>query len=278
MAKLNIIGVDLAKNVIQAAVVSTSAKVLINTEFYRKKFAEFLAKQPVSLVAFEVCSSAHYWARQAKKFGHEAKVIPAKAVVAYRQGHKTDRNDAVAVAEAANRPTIKQAPIKSIDQQGLQAIQRSRDLLMKDRTAHSNHMRGLLMEFGIYIPKGMSYLRSAIPEILEDGENELSDMYRATQKKKCLRPLNGTRRRWTDWSNSTVRDVGYWRGIPKRERIFGIHWINTQAAQQWWENELYYRQVKMPIQYLSGVADEYWVGDSYNKCDYYFLYRYLLQR
>lgn len=180
MAKQNIIGVDLAKNVIQAAVVSPSGKVLSNAEFSRRKFAEFLAKQPVALVAFEACSSAHYWARQAKKFGHEAKVIPAKAVIAYRQGHKTDRNDAVAIAEAASRQTIKQAPIKSIDQQGLQAIQRSRDLLMRDRTAHSNHMRGLLMEFGIYIPKGMSYLRSSIPEILEDGENELSDMYRAT--------------------------------------------------------------------------------------------------
>lgn len=180
MAKLNIIGVDLAKNVIQAAVVSPSGKNLSNTEYSRKKFAEFLAKQPISTVAFEACSSAHYWARQAVKYGHTAKIIPAKAITPYRQGHKTDRNDAFAVAEAASRPSIKQAPIKSIEQQGLQAIQRSRELLMRDRTAHSNHMRGLLMEFGIYIPKGMSYIRSAIPEILEDGENELPDMYRST--------------------------------------------------------------------------------------------------
>jgi transposase len=180
MAKLNVIGVDLAKNVIQAAVQSSSGKILSNREFSRRKFAEFLAKQPVSTVAFEACSSAHYWARQAMKYGHHDKIIPARAIAPYRQGHKTDRNDAVAVAEAASRPSIKQAPIKSIDQQGLQAIQRSRELLMRDRTAHANHMRGLLMEFGIYIPKGMSYLRSAIPDVLEDGENELPAMYRST--------------------------------------------------------------------------------------------------
>lgn len=180
MVKTNLIGVDLAKNVIQAAVQTPSGKILSNGEYSRRKFAEFLAKQPVSTVAFEACSSAHYWARQATKHGHQAKIIPARAITPYRQGHKTDRNDAVAVAEAASRPNIKKAPIKSIDQQGLQAIQRSRELLMRDRTAHANHMRGLLMEFGIYIPKGMSYLRSAIPEVLEDGENELPDMYRST--------------------------------------------------------------------------------------------------
>jgi transposase len=178
MAKVNIIGVDLAKNVIQAAVLTPTGKTLTNKELPRKKFAEFLAKQPTSTVAFEACASAHYWARQAEKYGHKAMIIPAKAIIPYRQGHKTDRNDAVAVAEAASRPTIKEAPIKTIDQQGLQAIQRSRDLLMRDRTAHSNHIRGLLMEFGIYIPKGIFHLRSAIPEVLEDADNELPDMYR----------------------------------------------------------------------------------------------------
>lgn len=97
MAKLNVIGVDLAKNVIQAAVQSSSGKILSNREFSRRKFAEFLAKQPVSTVAFEACSSAHYWARQAMKYGHHDKIIPARAIAPYRQGHKTDRNDAVAV-------------------------------------------------------------------------------------------------------------------------------------------------------------------------------------
>ena len=108
------------------------------------------------------------------------KIIPAKAVTPFRQGHKTDENDALAVAEAASRPNVKLAPLKTVEQQGMQAIQRSRELLVHERVSLSNHLRGLLMEFGIVIPQGFKALYRQLPEILEGGENELPDLYRPT--------------------------------------------------------------------------------------------------
>ena len=174
------VGVDLAKNVIQVSVVSARGKELLNRSLTRRKFAEFLGKQQPALVAFEACATSHYWARTAQRYGHVARLIPAKAVAPFRQGHKTDSNDALAVAEAARRPNIKEAPMKTIDQQGMQAIQRSRDLLVQESTALSNHLRGLLMEFGVVIPQGIASLRRRLPEILEDGDNEVPDMYRPT--------------------------------------------------------------------------------------------------
>ncbi len=180
MRKINTIGVDLAKNVIQVSVVSGSHRELTNKSLTRKKFAEFLARQKPSLVAFEACGTAHYWGRFAQRHGHAVKIIPAKMVAPYRQGHKTDANDAFAVAEAARRPDIKQAPLKSIEQQGMQSLQRSRELLVQNRVGLSNHVRGLLLEFGIVIPQGWAALHRHIPEILEDGDNELPDMYRPT--------------------------------------------------------------------------------------------------
>jgi transposase len=107
MNQLNAIGVDLAKNVIQVSVLSPSNRELRNSALTRRKFAEFLARQRPSLVAFEACATAHYWARAAQ-----------------RHGHKTDENDALAVAEAARRPNVKIAPLKTVEQQGVQAIQR----------------------------------------------------------------------------------------------------------------------------------------------------------
>jgi transposase len=180
MSKLNTIGVDLAKNIIQISLVSAGGRELQNRALTRTKCAEFLGQQKSALVAFEACATAHYWARVAQRHGHEVKIIPAKAVAPFRQGHKTDQNDALAVAEAASRPNIKEAPMKSIEQQGLQSIQRSRELLVGDRTALSNHIRGLLMEFGIVIPQGFSALHSRLPEVLEEGDNELPDVYRPT--------------------------------------------------------------------------------------------------
>lgn len=180
MNRLNVIGVDLAKNVIQVSVLSRANRELQNRTLTRRKFGEFLGKQKRSLVAFEACATAHHWARAAQRHGHEVKIIPAKAVTPYRQGHKTDENDALAVAEAASRPSVKEAPLKTIEQQGLQAIQRSREMLVHSRTGLSNHIRGLLLEFGVVIPQGFAALHRQIPEILEDGDNELPDLYRPT--------------------------------------------------------------------------------------------------
>jgi transposase len=180
MTKLNVIGVDLAKTVIQVSVLSPSNRELRNSALSRRKFAEFLARQRPGLVAFEACATSHYWARVAQRHGHQVKIIPAKAVFPFRQGHKTDENDALAVAEAASRPNIKLAPLKTVEQQGMQAIQRSRELLVHERVSVSNHLRGLLMEFGIVIPQGFTALYRHLPEILEDGENEVPDLYRPT--------------------------------------------------------------------------------------------------
>ncbi len=174
------VGVDLAKNVIQVSVISEHGKELVNRSLTRRKFAEFLGKQTLSLVAFESCASAHYWARAAVRLGHDVRIIPAKAVAPFRQGHKTDSNDALAVAEAARRPNIKEAPMKSVEQQGLQAIQRARELLIGECIALSNHLRGILLEFGITVPQGFASLLRALPEILEDGDNELPGLYRPT--------------------------------------------------------------------------------------------------
>ncbi len=85
----------------QIRIVSDRSKERLNRFLTRKKFAEFQGKQKPSLVAFESCETAHYLARAATWYVHEAHVIPAKAVALSRQGHKTDSNDTPAVAEAA---------------------------------------------------------------------------------------------------------------------------------------------------------------------------------
>ncbi len=79
--------------------------------------------------------------------------------------------------------------MKTVEQQGLQAIHRSRQLLIQECTALSNHLRGLLMEFSVVIPQGFASLLRAVPEVLEDGENELPDLYRPTLHRMYTRLL-----------------------------------------------------------------------------------------
>jgi transposase len=40
----------------------------------------------------EACASAHYWARELKKLGHNVRLMPAKDVMAYvKRGKNCDR-------------------------------------------------------------------------------------------------------------------------------------------------------------------------------------------
>ncbi|NQY37314.1 MAG: transposase [Alteromonadaceae bacterium] len=48
-------------------------------------------------------------------------------------------------------------PIKSLEQQDIQMVHRVRERLVKNRTALSNQIRGLLAEYGLVIPKGINH-------------------------------------------------------------------------------------------------------------------------
>jgi transposase len=42
----------------------------------------FVAALPPCLVGMEACATAHYWARELTKLGHEVRLMPAKDVKA----------------------------------------------------------------------------------------------------------------------------------------------------------------------------------------------------
>jgi transposase len=84
-------------------------------------------------------------------------------------GNKNDHNDAIAIAEASRRPKASFFPVKTLEQQDLQSLQRIRERLIKHRTTTGNQQRGLLAEYGIVLPKGLRYLRAQVPPILEDA-------------------------------------------------------------------------------------------------------------
>jgi len=174
MKKSNVIAVDLAKNTLQICLLNDEDQVISNKSVRTGAFAKFLAKQQTSIVAFEACSSSHYWARIAQELGHTAKILPAKIVEQFRQGHKTDANDALAIGITVRQPSIHTVGIKTVEQQNVQSLLRIQQHLSDQLTATSNMLRGLLIEFGVRFPKGTKKLKEQVPLALEDGSNELS--------------------------------------------------------------------------------------------------------
>jgi transposase len=176
--EMKIMGIDIGKNSLQVYGEDASGRKKVGKKFGRQKLKEYLVTLPVCTIAMEACGSAHYWARLLKSYGHEVKLIAPQFVKPYVKSNKNDAADAEAICEAAQRPNMRFVPIKEIGQQDMQSIHRMRSLVVGRRTAQINQVRGLLLEYGIEIPTGRSKLLKRLPEILEDAENGLTDLFR----------------------------------------------------------------------------------------------------
>ncbi len=126
----------------------------------------------------EACASSHYWARELNKLGHEVKLNPAHYVKAYLRGNKNDYNDALAIAEAVVRPEMRFVAVKTTEEQDIQALHRLRARRIQERTALVNQIRGLLGEYGVVLPPGVSELKRRLPQLLEASDNGLSKRFR----------------------------------------------------------------------------------------------------
>jgi len=173
MNSTRIIAIDLAKNVFQVCLFDKRGKVVSNKSMRRASLARFLANQPPALVAMEACGGAHHWGRMAQLAGHSVMLIPPRWVTPYRQGQKTDGNDALAIGIAAQQANLKTVGVKSLEQQSVQSDKRVQEHFSDQLTATGNLLRALVAEFGMVIPKGVAALRRRLPEILEDGDNGL---------------------------------------------------------------------------------------------------------
>lgn len=172
-----IVGVDLAKKVIQVCVFKRN-RVLMNEEMTTSSFNEWLATQKRTLIVFEACSMSNYWKQKALEYGHDARLISARLVMAVRQQQKTDKNDALAIVQAAQLPEVQFIQGKSFAQQELQAMLRMRELAVKQKVALSNQIQALLSEFNIVPSPALGGLTGVVQRTLEEADNGFSMAFR----------------------------------------------------------------------------------------------------
>lgn len=172
--KITTVGLDLAKHVFQVHGADERGKAVQRKTLKRAQVLPHCGNRPPCLIGMEACAGAHYWARELAQQGHTVKLIAPQFVKPYVKGHQNDANDAEAICAAVGRPNMRFVPVKSVEQQDLQALHRVRSGLVKERTAKVNPVRGLLGEYGLVIGQGVAPVRRRLPELLEDAENGLS--------------------------------------------------------------------------------------------------------
>jgi transposase len=178
--KLKRIGVDLAKQVFQVHGVDRYEQPIWRRRLSRERWLQAIVEtaEPGCEIGMESCGGAHHWARQLQARGFSVKLIAPQFVKPYVKSNKNDANDAEAICEAMSRPSMRFVPVKSIEQQDIQAVHRVRAGLTDQRKAKANQIRGLVAEYGLIAPKELSALRRALPCWLEDADNGLTDRFR----------------------------------------------------------------------------------------------------
>src|SRR5438128_138417 len=171
--QITTIGLDIAKNVFQVHGIDATEKVVVRKQLRRSKVIAFFEALPPCLVGMEACASAHYWARELRKLGHEVRLMPAKDVKAYVKRNKNDAVDAEAGCEAVRRPTMRFVGVKSAEQQGRLMQHRTRDLLLRQRTQVINALRAHLAELGVVAAQGREGLKELLAIIADEKEDRL---------------------------------------------------------------------------------------------------------
>ena len=179
------IAVDLAKAVFEIAVSDRPGRVRRRERLPRTQFLNFFAQQRAATVVMEACGSAHCWGRRIEQLGHRVVLLPPHHVRPYVQRNKTDRTDAKGILEASRNEDIKPVPVKTVPQQVLTSLHRLRSGWMSERTARINTLRGLLREFGFFIPVGARQVVPSVWALIEDADSDVPDTLRPFLAELC---------------------------------------------------------------------------------------------
>ena len=112
MTEITTVGLDLAKNWFQVHGADAAGRPVLRRKLARSKVLEFLANLPPCSVGMEACGSAHHWARELIKPGHEVRLMPPQYVKPYVKANKHDAADAEAICEAVTRPSMRFVPVR----------------------------------------------------------------------------------------------------------------------------------------------------------------------
>ena len=178
--KISTIGIDLAKSVFQVHGVDAVGQIVVRKKLRRAEVLKFFEAIEPCLIGMEACATAHFWARELSRLGHEVRLMPPSYVKAYLRRQKNDAADAEAICEAVVRPSMRFVPVKSAERQGVLVLHRTRDLLVRQCTMLINAIRGHCTEFGMIAPQGARRSADLIAQVREAEASALPDLARST--------------------------------------------------------------------------------------------------
>src|SRR4029077_8977011 len=128
--------------------VDASGRVIVAKAFRRKDVLAFFAQLPECLVGMEACGSAHHWARELIKLGHDARMMPPAYVKPYVRRQKNDAADAAGICEAVTRPSMRFVGVRTLENQAALMHHQAREMLGTQRAQLIKRFAGIWPRLG----------------------------------------------------------------------------------------------------------------------------------
>lgn len=175
MKKISRVSIDLSKTVFQVHAATSNGQIVWRKRVYRSDLMQLIKGIEACEIGMEACSGANYWGQQFEALGHTVHLIAPQYVKPYVKRNKNDAADADAILEAMSRPTMRFVPVKTVEQQEIGQLHRAREMLVRQRTALVNEIKGMLHEHGVILSRAHPKLRGEYLEALERHGERLGE-------------------------------------------------------------------------------------------------------
>ncbi len=151
---------DLGKKESQIAIVTEAGELIdkrLRTE--RQRLTQYFKERPLAKILIEASTISEWVARLLEGLGHEVMVADPNYAPMYAQRSrrvKTDRRDALALAEACKLGAYRPAHRTSDEQRHVRAVLTARDSLVRSRAGLVTLAQAILSREGLRVPSGSS--------------------------------------------------------------------------------------------------------------------------
>ena len=244
------VGLDIAKSVFQLHGTDANGLTVVRRKLRRGQLVDHFKTLPPCVIGIEACGSAHHWARTLGALGHEVRLIAPAFVKPFVKSQKNDAADAEAICDAVGRPNMRFVAIKTVDQQGILVVHRTRDLLTRQRTMLINAFRSHIAEFGEVANVGARGV-SALMQIIETDRAGLIPV----AARPALELIADEIRHLSERVKVLECQIEAWhRASPASRRLATIPGIGTLTASA------LAASIPDPSQFKSGKALGAWLG------------------
>jgi len=139
------VAIDLGSKESQVCVRSADGTILVEKKHPTRGLVKLMEAWPTSRVVLETSSEAFRIADQAKRSGHEVRIVPStlsKQLGVGERGIKNDLRDARKLSEVSCRIDLPSVHLPSAEAREWRSVIRSRETLIEARTKMINHVRG----------------------------------------------------------------------------------------------------------------------------------------